>query len=164
LENDVVFLRGWPGFFKSDETIRKYYKKFKFFERAPLPFFNGNKTNAVFGGWNLMISKFSNNKEAALEFLKFAASKEIQKMLHVESGYFPVHKEVYSDQEFINQNPAVTDIKYFLDSGKHRPYMENYSHISDIMAYFFKRALMKKISVEEALIGASDEINVKQVF
>lgn len=164
LNHDAAFLRGWPGFFNNPEEMRGYEDIIKHIKMAPLPHFNGQKHNAVYGGWNLMISKFSKNKRQAIEFLKFATSIEMQKIFYEEVGYFPIRKEIYLDAAFLKQNPELQFYKELFKWGRHRPFKENYTKISDIMSYYFHKALLGKISAKEALNLANDQINSKRVF
>jgi len=55
----------------------------------------------------LGISKFGDPKkrEAAVEWLKFIASEEIQKQMALKFGWFPTAKAVYDDPDFLNYTP-----------------------------------------------------------
>jgi multiple sugar transport system substrate-binding protein len=164
LHQNAVFIRGWPGFFLNLENTGEIQNRIKNIDVAPLPHIEGKNHTGVFGGWNLMISKYSKNKKEALEFLKFTSSLQAQKLLYSESGYFPVLEEVYSDQEFIAENPDLLYFLSILQTGKHRPYREDYTKISDIMSYYFHMAITKEISVKEAIKLTSEKINSRQAF
>lgn len=164
LQHDAVFLRGWPGFFNNPDELQDYQDLVKYYKMAPLPHFKGQKHNAVFGGWNLMISKYSKNKMQALEFLKFATSIEMQKVFYEEVGYFPIRKEIYSDSLFIKRNQELQNYENLFKRGRHRPFRENYTKMSDIMSHYFHQALEGKITPKEALLSANKEINSRQVF
>jgi multiple sugar transport system substrate-binding protein len=53
------------------------------------------------------ISKFGDPKkrEAAVQWLKFIASPEVQKAMALKFGWFPTAKDVYDDSEFLNYKP-----------------------------------------------------------
>ncbi|NIR50260.1 extracellular solute-binding protein, partial [candidate division KSB1 bacterium] len=89
LRNDALFFRGWPGNLKP--YLNQYGNKVRNTGVAALPHFAGHKPVAVFGGWNLMISKDSGKKSEVVKFLKFATSPEMQKLLFDEMGYLPVN-------------------------------------------------------------------------
>lgn len=164
LAKDAIFLRGWPGFFKNTTVPDTFKHKVSNFEIAPLPHMTSNDKNAVFGGWNLMISKYSKNKSAALKFIKFTSTTEIQKILYQKGGFFPVLKSFFLDTVFTMENPDILFVQRLMKKGKHRPFRKDYTRISDIMSYYFHKALEGKLSVNEALKTASDKINSKQVF
>ena len=111
-----------------------------------------------------MISKFSNNIHESIEFLKFTSRTEIQKILFEESGYFPSIKELYTNVDYVTKNPELNFYKKLLSMGKHRPYLTDYTKISDIMSHYFHDVLKRNITVEEAVQRASGKINSRQVF
>lgn len=74
LSHDIPFFRGWPGL---DQNVERYGAdsvKVKQLGIAPLPHFKGQQPAGTFGGWNLMISRHTSKKEAALKFIQFAIS------------------------------------------------------------------------------------------
>lgn len=157
--NNALFLRGWIGFRRQYNAFLRDTSGISFLDIAPLPHFEGNKTSSVFGGWNLMISEFSNRKEEALQFIKFMFQKENQELLYEEGGYLPVNAEVFRDSVFMKRHQELGKIQGLLSWGRYRPFLENYTRLSEIMAHYFHLALKKEISVEQALISASKQIN-----
>jgi len=164
LENDVPFFRGWPGLKQQYYGKIRNYKKIDGIKVAPLPHFKGIKSSPVFGGWNLMIPNYSNKKSAAVEFIRFVLKNENQLILYEKSGFLPVSKHVYSD----SANPLVaSELKFFrkqLDRGFHRPFLADYTKISDIISFFVHRAIKSELPAEEALIEATRLINSNQVL
>jgi hypothetical protein len=61
----------------------------------------------------------------------------------------------------MNNNPELKIIVDILQWSKHRPFLENYTQISEILAKYFHKALRKEISVEDALTRANFEISKK---
>jgi len=106
-----------------------------------------------------MISKFSNRKEEALKFINFMFEKENQLILYEDGGYLPINTEVYSDSLYLKKHKELGQIQKLLVWGKHRPFLENYTRLSEIMARWFHKALKNEISVDEALTAASKQIN-----
>ncbi|HSP87680.1 MAG TPA: extracellular solute-binding protein, partial [Ignavibacteriaceae bacterium] len=81
LENDGIFLRGWPGFLSKDnKTFENKPEIFANLKRAPLPHLKGTKPGSVFGGWNLMVSKYSTKVPEIIKFAQFFISEEAQKI------------------------------------------------------------------------------------
>lgn len=159
LDNDAVFLRGWPGFSMHYLNAVRDTSKFKFIKTAAIPHFKGTKPSAVLGGWNLMISKHSTKKWDAIKFLYFALEEENQKMLYLEGGYTPVNIAVYQDSQFINNHKELAYYKELMKDGFHRPYMADYTKISDIISYYVHLAIKNQISTTEALKKATRLIN-----
>jgi len=61
------------------------------------------------GSEGYAISRFSRNKEAAFEFLKFMVSKEVQKDIAVRVGWLPVRESVFNDPDVLN-HPALASM------------------------------------------------------
>ena len=162
LEHDIPFFRGWPGNLRPFHD--KYAEKIRHIALAPLPHFKGDTPAAVFGGWNLMISKFSDKKEAAIKFLKFVTSAEMQKLLFKEMGFIPVNKKVYQDSVFMAENPELQFFHSYFYYGFHRPQAVEYTKISDILSHFLNMAIKREISVNDALNQAAVMIESKRVL
>ena len=164
IDNDALFLRGWTGLHQQFSQIKTFQDKLNNIDIAPLPRFKENEKSAVFGGWNMMVSKYSKNKKEAIDFIKFVQETENQEQLFRFGGYIPVNKAVYKDSLFLAQNSRLGEYLHLLDFGKHRPMREDYTMISDIVSHYMNSALKKEISVEDALKEASQKINTSQVF
>ncbi|NIW80449.1 MAG: extracellular solute-binding protein [Calditrichae bacterium] len=166
LTRDALFFRGWPGFLRHFDAMDtpEMKAKLKELEMAALPYFKGAKPVSVYGGWNLMISKFSTKKNAALEFIRFVMRDESQKLMFEEGGYLPVNQAVYRDSLFLKSNPELNYYRKLLRNGVHRPYVVDYTKISDIISYYVQLAIKKDISVSQALTQATEVINSKEVL
>ncbi|NUN70260.1 MAG: extracellular solute-binding protein [Bacteroidetes bacterium] len=164
LESDAVFVRGWPNFV---ENFRKFYpdtSKFRFIHRAPMPHFAGIPPTSVYGGWNLMVSKFSTKKEAAIEFLRFLQTEEAQKKMFELGGYIPVNRAVYADTAYLAAHPDLRFYRELVERGFHRPSLENYTQISDIIAHFVHRAVRGELDPDRALEEAADMIAANRIL
>jgi multiple sugar transport system substrate-binding protein len=157
--NNAVFMRGWVGYHKQYRGFLRDTSNIANMEIAPLPHFKGNTTSSVFGGWSLMISKFSNRKEEALKFINFMFQKENQQILYEDGGYLPINIEVYNDSAYIVKHPELAQIQNLFSWAKHRPFLENYTRISEVMSRYFHKALKNEITVREALLLASKQIH-----
>lgn len=163
-ERNAVFLRGWVGYNKQYKSFLADTTTANSLAIAPMPHFRGNSTSSVFGGWSLMVSKFSANREEALKFIDFVFQKENQKILYEDGGYLPINDEVYKDEAYLIKHPELKQIRSLLSWAKHRPVLENYTQLSEIMARWFHKALTNEISVNEALSGASRQINDEKLY
>jgi multiple sugar transport system substrate-binding protein len=165
LSDDVPFVRGWPNFLESYRSrIGVDTLKLDVIGRAALPHIAGGTPTSVYGGWNLMISRSSPNKAAAVVFLKFLFTKEVQIMMYEAGGYIPVNTAVYADTSFMQRHPELAYYRKLLDSGFHRPAFTEYTRISDIISHFVHRALTRELGVDEALRRASAMIGSNSVL
>ncbi len=164
IKHNGIFLRGWPGLRHQYQNILADTTKLNLLECAALPHFKGYPAVSVFGGWNLMISKSSKKKKEAIEFIKFVLRKENQEMMFEVGGYLPANVKVYQDTAFIRKYPELKYYRKLLERGIHRPYLEDYTKISDIVSYYIHLAIRQEVSVPEALQSASRMINSKKVL
>ena len=161
LDHDAVFFRGWPGNLRGYVADRDKVDKIRI---AALPHFQEARATSVYGGWNLMISKDSEKKEAALQFLEFATSPEAQKILYEEMGYLPANKKVYQDSTYFASRPELQYLRFLLDRGVHRPALVEYTKISDILSFYCRKAIKMEMPVEQALESAQNMIRSEKVL
>ena len=164
LKHNGIFLRGWPDI---DETLRDAAARKGHGEKwamAPVPHFSGHPAVSILGGWDLMISKYSLHKEAALTFIKFLIRKRIQEIMFEQGGYLPSNADVYADKNFVRKNP---DLKFYiglLNSGVHRPSLADYTRFSDMISYYVKLAISGKLSASAALADAAQSIKTYDIY
>jgi multiple sugar transport system substrate-binding protein len=162
-KNNALFLRGWPSMyddeneFMSDE-VRSYMKM------APLPHFKDTKPTSVYGGWNLMISKFSKQIPEVIKFAKFLLSEESQKIMYEEGGYLPTNKALYDNKTFMQKHPELKFYEALYKTGVYRPFIENYTNVSDFLSYYVNSAIKGDITVDEALKEAEIKIHEKSIL
>jgi multiple sugar transport system substrate-binding protein len=164
IKNDDLFIRGWPSFDKDFIQQPFDIEKQKNLRKAPIPYFDSGIPTSIFGGWNLMISKFSNKKEAAIDFAKFLISDESQEILFKEGGLYPVVNSFYQDSVYVRKYPEIKKFFSWIQSAAHRPFNVEYTRYSKIMAYYINSAIKKRISVREALSECTRDIEADKVL
>ncbi|MFH0990555.1 MAG: extracellular solute-binding protein [bacterium] len=151
IRHDGLFIRGWTSYEKDFKYEAIDREKEQHLRMAPIPYPAGGKPKSVFGGWNIMVSKASTKKEAAIDFVKFLLEDQSQEIFYTLGGYYPVINSFYSDTTFLRRYPEIAAINELMTFGAHRPLGENYTKYSKIMARYFSLAIMGKISVDDAL-------------
>jgi multiple sugar transport system substrate-binding protein len=164
LDHDAVFLRSWPDFVQSFRISYSDTTKLKYIATAPLPHFEGRPSTSVFGGWNLMVSKSSTKKEAAIEFIRFFQSETIQRMIFERAGYLPAINSVYEDSVFLHSHNELAFFHQLLRNGFHRPALVEYTKVSDIISHFAHLAIKQELSVDEALTRTDELIRSNEVL
>ncbi|WP_153393921.1 ABC transporter substrate-binding protein [Ornithinicoccus halotolerans] len=150
---NAVFMRNWPyayGLIQDDDQspVRED------FDIAPLPTFSGEGTISALGGFNNGVSAFSDNKEAAKEFVVWAATnEEVQKMLATEASVPPVAASVYEDQELAD-DPVMSLLGEVLPDARPRPPAPSWNEISVEM----QRALFPAYNGEAEPQQASQQV------
>jgi multiple sugar transport system substrate-binding protein len=146
-DNNAFAVRGWPSFTSKDN---KYVRPelLSYIRKAPTPHMEGSKPASVFGGWNLMVSKYSDKIPEVIKFIEFMISPESQKILYEEGGYLPVCMSLYQDSAFISKHPDLVFYKKLFDQGIHRPVDENYTTVSDLISFNLSKAIEQNESAE----------------
>jgi multiple sugar transport system substrate-binding protein len=163
VKENGLFIRGWPSMIDDEnEFVTKEIKSN--LKMAPMPHLSGTKPGSVYGGWNLMISKFSEKIPEVMKFVKFLLSEESQKIMYEEGGYLPTIKSLYEDNNFLEIHPEINFFKSLYQTGIHRPFLESYTNVSDVLSFHLNKAIKKELSVEEALKEATLKINEKAIL
>src|SRR5205823_3899024 len=101
--SNAAFMRNWPyAYAVSQESPLKDK-----FDVTLLPKGDGDKArNAdTLGGWQLMVNKNSKNQDAAIEFVKYMTSAEVQKSHAIERAELPTRPALYDDSDVLKANP-----------------------------------------------------------
>ncbi|WP_320128209.1 ABC transporter substrate-binding protein [uncultured Sphaerochaeta sp.] len=134
---------------------------------ANLPRVNDQATGGVNvgGGALYAFDNGSGNSQATWEFVKFATSSKQQLAWHIATGYFPVNKQTYKDQDFItynNEHPLfAVAIKQLQESN---PLVQGIWVPSAYQIYYaFQSGILKMLvedqGVEETTQALAKEIN-----
>ncbi len=158
IKNDGLFIRGWQSYDKDFLENPFDIEKEKNLKKMAMPSFAEGKPVSIFGGWHLMIPKFSDKKKEVIHFIKYLISESSQEIFYREAGYNPVIKKFYSDDKYLKKYPEIVKLKEIYNTGAHRPAHIEYTKYSKIMSHYFTLALDKSISVEEALNSATQDI------
>lgn len=155
-KNDALFFRGWPGNMK---TYRDDFPdKVAQVGMAALPHFQDGAPAYSFGGWNLMVSKFSSRKIEAIDFIRFVLTRESQERLYEIMGYLPSNESVYADSAFVGKNPELRYLHSLLENGVRRPALSDYTRLSDIVTSSLNQALRGEVGVAQALTTAKQRV------
>lgn len=141
------------------EVTRK--AKFKV-STAPLPKAEGVKGGGTIVGGNslwIMKDKPSNEREGSYLFVKFMASRGVQKKWHVGTGYFPIREDLILELEkegFYRKYPAAKTAIDQLKSAAINPATQGalmgvFAEARDQVESAIERVLAERMPVEEAL-------------
>ncbi len=114
---NAAFMRNWPYAIAVGNSSESRIAGN--FAVTVLPKGDGpNARNAdTLGGWQLMVSTYSQNQEAAAEFVKYMTSAEIQKSASIERTLLPTRPAVYDDADVLKANPYYADLKEVFQGG-----------------------------------------------
>jgi multiple sugar transport system substrate-binding protein len=131
---------------------------------VPTPHLEGSRPVSVFGGWNLMISKFSTKIPESITFIKFLMSEEAQKILFHVGGYIPINNKIYADSLFLKENPDLIFDMHLVKNGIYRPFSVKYTNVSDVVSYYLNLCIKGKLTPHDALYQADKELNSKSIL
>ena len=98
----ALFMRNWPYAWALGQAADSPIKGK--IGVAPLPAGPGGKA-ATLGGWQLAVSKYSKNVDAAAELAMYLTSPEIQKKRAIGGSYNPTIVDLYKDKDILAANP-----------------------------------------------------------
>jgi trehalose/maltose transport system substrate-binding protein len=103
---NAVFMRNWPyayGLGNGDDSKVK-----GLFDVTTLPTGGGDtKSAATLGGWNIAVSKYSKNQDAAIDLAKFLGSPEYQKQNAIKGSKLPTIVSLYDDADIAAAQPII---------------------------------------------------------
>ncbi len=106
---DAAFMRNWPYAYAmgnaSDSPIRNR------FHVAPLPHAGKHDSVGTVGGWQLAVSAYAKNPEAAIEFVRYLTSAEVQKWRAIQGAYVPTIRSVSEDPQVIEALPFLEQLQ-----------------------------------------------------
>ena len=133
---NAVFMRNWPYAYalgNGDDSAVKGK-----FAVAPLPTAtDGDQPSSTLGGWNLAVSKYSDDQEAAIALVKFLASPEVQKQRAIQLSNLPTVAALYDDAEVAKAQPFMPAWKPIFQSAVPRPSAVTKVKYNEVSAKFW---------------------------
>lgn len=159
LQGDAVFCRNWPYLYALSSDPEYSNVDPEQIGIAPLPVADaGDRSFSGLGGWQFMINSSSEEEDAAYEFIEFATSAEQQRILAMEAAFLPTRKELYEDQELLDQVAVMALGKEALENARPRPLSPHYPDMSLRMAEQFNKSLTGATSPEQAVQTLQEEL------
>ncbi len=131
---NAAFMRNWPyayGLSQGDDSSVKDK-----FDVTALPGAEAGMSAATLGGWQLGVSKYSKNPEAAAKLALWLASEEQQKARALSpSSLIPTKMALYDDPDIAAQRPFMPKLLPVFTSAVARPSTAtapNYNEVSNI--------------------------------
>lgn len=116
---NAAFMRNWPYAFAlgnaEDSPIAGN------FDYAPLPVGAAGESFGCLGGWQLAVSQYSDNVDAAVAFAQYVTSPENQKQMALVLGNNPTIPALYEDEEILALSPVFSRMQPLLGAAAARP-------------------------------------------
>ena len=153
---NAAFMRNWPYAYALGNDPKSVIAGK--FDVTVLPKGGADGKNAAcLGGWQLMVSAYSKNPDAAADLVKFLASAESQKKRAIELTQLPTLPALYSDPQVLEKNPYWKNMLDVLSNAVARPSTVTGADYNQLSTAFFQ-------SVNKVLTGGETPQNaVSQV-
>jgi trehalose/maltose transport system substrate-binding protein len=114
-----AFLRNWPYAWSVTQDEAADSPLVGKVGVQPLPMGDGEGASnaATLGGWQMMVSKYSPNQEAGIEFVKFMCSPELQLSYAVERSHLPTIGSVYDDPQVAEASEFIPRLRAVFEGG-----------------------------------------------
>jgi len=154
-----VFMRNWPYAYSlgngADSPIKDK------FDVTTLPAGSGEgaRSAATLGGWNLAVSKYSENQEAAIELVKWIASPEMQKYRVLKTSNIPTIQALYDDPDITREQSIIPRWKDVFLNAVPRPSAPTKVKYNEVSSQFWT-AVHKTLSGEGSAADNLAELEV----
>jgi trehalose/maltose transport system substrate-binding protein len=105
-----------------------------------------DKSAATLGGWNLAVSKYSKNPDAAIRLVRFLSSADEQKRRAIEQTNLPTRIATYDDPDVAAAAPIIPRWKDVFQNAVPRPSAPAGSKYNEVSSLFWN-------AVHETLSG-----------
>lgn len=154
---NAAFMRNWPYAYSlgnaDDSPIKGK------FDVAPLPAGKSGNGAATLGGWQLAVSKYSENPEVAADVALYLASYEAQKMRAVEGSMNPTIKALYQDEEVLEASPFMGSLYDVFTNAVARPSTATAPNYNNVSTKFFQ-AVYSVLTGEKDAQTALEELEL----
>jgi trehalose/maltose transport system substrate-binding protein len=145
---NAVFMRNWPYAWALAQGPDSTIKDKVGVVALPKGGDNGRHA-ATLGGWNLAVSRYSENPEIAADLVMHLTSAEEQKRRAIQGSFNPTIGSLYKDQEVLDANPFFGDLYETFVSAVPRPSTPTGAKYNQVSNEFWN-------AVHEVLSGKTD--------
>jgi len=113
----AAFMRNWPYAYRESMRADSQVAGKVGVVAMPMGDGAGARRAAVLGGFQLMVSSKSRNKEAAIELIRYLTSPEVQRYNAIHRGYLPTRSSILREPAVVRANPAYALMGDVFDHG-----------------------------------------------
>ena len=151
----ATFMRNWPYAYALGQMAPKVKGKFTV---APFPPWEGGDTAGILGGHNQVVSVYSENPGGALKWIDYVTGAESQKRQLLDYSQSSTLTATYDDPDIQKKYDFATQLRDAISQAKSRPVSPVYPQISQAIYKNVNEALAGRVSAEDALKTAQDEM------
>jgi trehalose/maltose transport system substrate-binding protein len=145
---NAVFMRNWPYAWALGNAPDSPIAGKIGVDQLPKGGADGKHTGAL-GGWQLAVSKYSQNAEAAVDLVRYLTSREEQKRRAIKGAYNPTIAALYEDEEVLEATPFFGELYETFTNAVARPSKVTGAKYNQVSSEFYN-------AVHEVLSGKAD--------
>jgi trehalose/maltose transport system substrate-binding protein len=107
---NAAFHRNWPYVYSLSQADDSIIKDLFTLSVIPTGTGEGAQNADTLGGWQMMVSKFAQSPDAAVEFCKYITSLNLQKSYALERSLLPTIGALYEDADVLAANPYYAEL------------------------------------------------------
>jgi len=147
---NAAMMRNWPYAFSAGNSADSPIRGLFAVSVLPKGDGGGARSAATLGGWQIAVSQYSENQEAAIELAKFLTSTEVQKSRAIELSNLPTIASLYEDADVLAAQPFFGQLlETFSGGAVARPSTVSSSLYNNVSIAYFT-------AVHGVLTGGSD--------
>lgn len=157
---DAVFMRNWPYAWMLSQSADSVVKN-KVGVAALPKGGAGGRHAATLGGWQLAVSRYSRNPDAAADLVLYLTSAAEQKHRAIKGSYNPTMPALYKDQDVLAANPFFGSLYDTFVSAVPRPSTVTASRYNQVSSEFWNAvysSLSGQSSADEAFKGLEGKL------
>lgn len=134
---NAVFHRNWPYAYSLGNGANSPIAGK--FDVAPLPAGDGPEARsaATLGGWNVAVSKYSPDPEAAIQLALYLSSAEVQKERALMQSNLPTIEALYDDADIAAKQPIIPAWKEIFQNAVPRPSAPTQAKYNEVSSLFW---------------------------
>ncbi len=152
---NAAFMRNWPYAYALGNAADSPIKGK--FDVSTLPVgAEGDKPASTLGGWNLAVSKYSKNQDAAIKLVLYLTSADVQKKRAIDLSALPTRVALYDDADIAAAQPIIPNWKSVFQNAVPRPSAPTKAKYNEVSNLFWS-------AVHDTLSGngsAADNLEV----
>jgi trehalose/maltose transport system substrate-binding protein len=144
---NAAFMRNWPYAYSlgnADDSVIA-----GLFDVSPLPAGDSGSGAATLGGWQLAVSRYSENPEVAADVALYLTSAEEQKVRAIEGSFNPTIMSLYQDEDVLAATPFFGSLYDVFINAVARPSTATAPQYNEVSTLFFQ-------AVHSVLTGDTD--------
>jgi trehalose/maltose transport system substrate-binding protein len=153
-EGNAAFMRNWP--FAIETANAEDSVVAGKFDVGPLPAGDAGARAMVLGGWQLSVSQYSQNPDAAAALVLYLTSPEVEKYRAIQRGDWPTIPALYQDEEVLAAQPVFSRLDDVINNTVARPSTITGSRYNEASTLYSNAVHSVLRGDEDAIIAMED--------